>query len=299
VKLGQLGAMPRSWAWRIRASQSARPGLRSGLAAGVAASALFGVVAIVPAALGSWSTRDVALVGLAVFAIVTSTTTVVASRLYLARLEIRAARLDALAVSGLAQLGGGYPLPFGVGYPMDPLALGELARSVAELRPDLIVELGSGLSSLILGLTVKRLGRGRVVTFDHDPVWAEATRRQVVTLGLTDAVEVIVAPIAEIEVQGARRHWYDLAGRLPEQPIDFLVVDGPAATIDTDGLHRSPAFPILRAHLSEKAVIFVDDYDRVGERRMVERWLADDRGWRARPVATQHGGVWLERVPAV
>jgi predicted O-methyltransferase YrrM len=283
---------------RIRSSQSAWSGVKAGLPVGVGAALLFGAVAVAPVALGLWPGGSAILVAWAVFVVVTTITTVVAGGIALLRMEVRATRLDALAVSGIAQLGGGYPLPFGVGYPMDPLALGELARSVAERRPDLIVELGSGLSSLVLGLTVQRLGRGRIVTYDHDPKWADVTRRQVIALGLSDLVTVVVAPIIGVEVEGARRDWYDLAGTLPNQPIDLLIVDGPVATADLDGLRRWPAFPLLKRHLSERAVVFVDDYNRKGERRMVARWLADDPGWQSRPVATQHGATWLERVPA-
>lgn len=282
--------------WILTAAVNTASGLKAGLAAGLATAVPFAVIGALAAGLGIWAIGNALLLALAVLVTVTSVTTVVNSRTLLLRRELRSMRLEVLSVDGVALLGAGYPLPFGIGFPMDPSALGELARTVAERQPDVILELGSGLSSLILGLTVKRLGRGRVVTYDHDPEWATETRRRVAALGLDDLVTVVYAPLVEIDVEGTRRRWYDLADALPSEPIDLLVVDGPPAALDGDGLTRWPALPILDPHLSDRAIVFVDDVDRKGERLMVERWIARSHGWKSRRVATGHGVAVLERI---
>jgi len=281
--------------WILTAARATAAGLKAGLAAGVATAVPFAVIAGVAAGLGFWTAGNAVLLALAVLVTVTAITTVVIGQTLPLCLELRAIRMEVLSIDGVASLGAGYPLPFGIGYPMYPIALGELARTVAERQPDTILELGSGLSSLILGLTAKRIGRGRIVTCDHDPEWAMVTRRRVAALGLDEVVTVVHAPLVEIEVEGERRRWYDLTNVVPAEPIDLLVVDGPPGYLERDGLSRWPALPVLGPYLSDRALIFVDDFDRKGERLMVERWIATSPEWKPRRVETGHGVAVLER----
>jgi predicted O-methyltransferase YrrM len=282
----------------VTAAERTLSGARAGLAAGLVTAVPFGVLAAVVVALGHASGGEALLLVLAVFFTVASLATVVNSRTLLLRLELRAMRMEGLSVPGVAALGGGYPLPLGIGFPMDPPALAELARIVSERQPETIVELGSGISSLVMGLTLRRLGRGHVTTYDHDLDWADETRRRVAALGLSDLVTVVHAPLVEVEVEGTRRPWYGLADALPGKPIDLLVVDGPPGTTGGDGLARWPAFPMLASHLSDGAVVFVDDVSRKDESTMVRRWLAGTSGWKSRRVLTEHGVAVLERVPS-
>jgi predicted O-methyltransferase YrrM len=278
----------RSRPWLERATKAATPGLRSGLVTGLAAGLAFAVLGAICRALGIGSDGEVILGSLAVFTVTAAVTTIVISRVRAVHRELAAFRAELPAVASLAPLGEGYPLPFGGSFPMSPDALGEVARLVVERRPDLIVELGSGLSSLVLGLTVRRLGHGRVVSFDHSPEWADQTRARVASLGLADVVTVLDAPLTDIEVAGMRRRWYDLAGNLPEAPIDMLVIDGPSVTGPKDWAARWPALP---------AIVYLDDAARPGEREAVRRWVQDVKGWTVRRVPTQRGGAILERLP--
>jgi predicted O-methyltransferase YrrM len=211
------------------------------------------------------------------------------------RREVKGLRAEVPAVAGLAPLGDGYPLPFGGGYPMTADALAELDRIVIEERPEVVCELGGGLSTLIIGLTLKRLGHGRVISLDHDEHWAAATQRRVDVLGIGDLVSVLHAPLVEQRFGDEHRPWYDLEGRLPDAPINLLVVDGPPGALDPAGLARWPALPALVARLAPDAVVFVDDADRDGERRMVERWLDEIPGWESRHVPTLRGTAILRR----
>jgi predicted O-methyltransferase YrrM len=286
----------RSRPWIERAAKAATPGMRSGLVTGLAAGLGFAVLGVIGRALGFGSDDEIVLGSIAVFVVTAAVTTIVISRVRAVHRELSAFRAELPAIAGLAPLAQGYPLPFGGSFPMSPDALGELARLAAERKPDLIVELGSGLSSLVLGLTVRRLGTGRVVSFDHSPEWADQTRARLSTLGLTDVVTVVDAPLIDIEVDGTRRRWYDLAGALPDEPIDMLVVDGPPVAGPDDWGARWPALPVLDSRLSARAVVYLDDASRAGEREAVRRWVRDVKGWTARRVPTQRGGAILERI---
>jgi predicted O-methyltransferase YrrM/glycosyltransferase involved in cell wall biosynthesis len=210
--------------------------------------------------------------------------------------DVRSLRRELPAVAGLAPLGAGYPLPLGGDFPMAPDALAVLTRLVSERRPRLIVELGSGVSSLVLGLTARRLGTGRVISFDDEAHWADETRRRVGALDLSGLVEVVHAPLRRQTIAGESRPWYDIpAGSLPDEPIDLLVVDGPPGSIDPTGLARWPALPALLDRLAPGAAVFVDDAARDGERKMVDRWVGEIPGWRVAVLATERGTAILVR----
>jgi predicted O-methyltransferase YrrM len=286
--------MKRSWIERAIAAGA--PGLTSGLLAAIAASLPFAAVAGVAVALGSVSPGEAVLGTLAVFLVTGVLTVIVISRVRSVHRDVIALRGDLPAIVGLAPLGSGYPLPLGGSWAMAPDGLAELARVAAERRPNLILELGSGVSTLILGLTLKRLGHGRLVSYDHAPEWAEQTRQRVKALGLDKYVTVIDAPLADVDVEGTTRRWYDLAGTLPRDPIDMLVVDGPPSAHQADWAARWPALPVLSSRLSPGAVICVDDARRKGGAEMLRRWVAAS-GWTLRVVPTQRGTAILERAP--
>ena len=81
---------------------------------------------------------------------------------------------------GLVQLSGlnqPYPMPFGGSWALTPDAAAILASEIAIRRPNTIIELGSGVSTVMVGRLLKQMGCGRLVSLDHDPGWAEETRR--------------------------------------------------------------------------------------------------------------------------
>jgi hypothetical protein len=98
-------------------------------------------------------------------------------------------------------------------------------------RPSLIVECGSGASTLWLALAMRRFGiDGRVIALDHDPVFGDKTRDLLARHQVGDLAEVRDAPLESFDLDGqayswyARKAWEDLTG------IGLLFVDGPPAT---------------------------------------------------------------------
>jgi predicted O-methyltransferase YrrM len=150
----------------------------------------------------------------------------------------RLARLDEQVrqTQGLVQLTPyehPYPMPFGGGWALTADAAALLAREIALNAPNTIVELGSGVSSVLIGRMLKQAGRGRLISLDHDPHWAEQTRRHIRASALEDYVQVLDAPLARQRFGEREYLWY----RLPQQieqaaEIDLLIVDGPPAALD-------------------------------------------------------------------
>ena len=180
---------------------------------------------------------------------------------------------------GLVQLerfNDAYPLPFGGGWALTADAAVVLVREIALSRPRIIVEFGSGVSTLLIGRILKEAGHGRLYSLDHDAHWAEQTRRHVRASGLEDYVRVLDAPLTKQRVGDGEYSWYDVPDEVREvDQIDLLVVDGPPQAIDPQGLPRYPALPTFYAQLSPAASVYVDDAGRPRETEMVQRWLRE------------------------
>lgn len=200
---------------------------------------------------------------------------------------------------GLVQLSGldqPFPMPFGGSWALTPDAAVVLAREVVVRKPGVVVELGSGASTVMVGRLLKQLGQGRLISLDHDPEWASQTRRYIIASGLQDIVEVIDAPLTRQQFDGKDFDWYRIPEQLRDiQQIDMITVDGPPQVTDTSILSRYPALPAFAAKLSPQAIIYVDDAGRETERNMINAWLQAYPGWASRMIDTIPGTCILER----
>ncbi len=178
-------------------------------------------------------------------------------------------QLEALAgIYPLVDIQG--PLPPMRGWAASPDFLSILVGRILAARPAVVVELGSGVSTLITCYALKKLGGGMVYSLDHSDEYAEATRRQLAAHGLEDYARVIHAPLVDTTVNGETREWYDSA-KLEEIPrIDLVVVDGPPNR--AGNMPRYPTLPLLSEKLNPGALILLDDGARESETSMVERW---------------------------
>lgn len=171
-----------------------------------------------------------------------------------------------------------------------------LVEHLRRERPAVIVECGSGLSTLILAQVCALEGRGRVWSLEHEPGCAAQTRDAIARYGLARVATVLHAPLRRYRLDAEEYDWYDLSG-LPEQAIELLVVDGPPGRLAP--LARYPALPLLRARLAPGCTIFLDDADRPDERAIVARWCAEYPAFELGRPATARGCAVLRAQPAV
>jgi predicted O-methyltransferase YrrM len=183
-----------------------------------------------------------------------------------------------------------HPLPPTRAYAAAPDLLVELVAAIDRSAPEHVVELGGGISSLVIARRLAQRGGGRLTTLEHLPEYAEATRAELAVYGLAEHARVIEAPLEEIELEGERWPWYELGTDVPER-IDLLVVDGPPGT--TRPQARYPALPILRERLTPGALVFLDDTDRTQEQEIVRRWVEETEGLEERPLAIARGATLL------
>lgn len=153
-------------------------------------------------------------------------------------------------------------------------------------RPAVILECGSGLSTLVLARACEMLGAGRVVSLEQEAACAEGTRKALAAYGLEARAEVLDAPLVEWRLGGESWPWYDL-DRVECRGIELLVVDGPPGRLRP--LARYPALPLLASRLEKEWVLLLDDAARDEERAVVARWCEQWPGLRHRYLPLERG----------
>ena len=181
-------------------------------------------------------------------------------------------------VAAFSALDVPFPLPLG-GWALNYDAAAVLAREVVLAGPETVVELGAGASSLVIGLQLRRAGRGHLHTFDHDAGFANTTRSYVEAMGLGPWITVHDTPLARQRFGDEDFLWYTMPPEVAAlDRVDFLVVDGPPLAIDREGMPRYPALPAFAGQLGPGSIVFVDDALRDAETRMLQRWATEEPG---------------------
>jgi hypothetical protein len=165
-------------------------------------------------------------------------------------------------------------LPFSRGWAASPDLLLSYVDGILERRPSLVVECGSGLSTLWAALALESLGgQGKVVALEHNPSYREDTLAALEKHGVSHRAEVRLAPIETTVIDGQPWPWYDTQALNGLSGIGVLFVDGPIGALGPQS--RYPALPLLRDALAPGALILLDDADRPEEREVLAHWRTD------------------------
>ncbi|MEF8721456.1 MAG: methyltransferase FkbM [Candidatus Accumulibacter delftensis] len=152
---------------------------------------------------------------------------------------------------------------------------------------DLIIEFGSGISTVIMAkvvakMAVRRRGKPPVelVSFDHLERFYAQTLAHLKQAGLAESVQLHLAPLVDYTAANGRAYYYYdcnealliLADRHSATGLRMLVViDGPPAAT---GKHaRYPAGPLILDHFKgAKIDLLLDDYIRDDEKEIAKLW---------------------------
>lgn len=188
-------------------------------------------------------------------------------------------RAQTREVEALLQLFQGFtphaPMPSSGGYALNPTDLLGLLHLVRTRRPRLVLELGSGTSTVWMAYAVKEIG-GRLISLDHDAGYAEKTRTQLAAHGLTEVAEVREAPLEPVMVDGRSFPWYASAALDDLRDVDLLVIDGPPEKTGKDA--RYPAMRVLEERLADAATVIFDDAHRQDEQAALRKWVETIEG---------------------
>lgn len=162
------------------------------------------------------------------------------------------------------------PLPPLRDYAASPDFLRYAISLMLERRPRIVVEVGSGSSTVFLAYCLKKLGGGKLISLDHEVEFAERTRTMLQLHGLSEYVTVLYAPLEDVRIEGSDYRWYTLKDFHPGGSVDILIIDGPPYHVHP--LARYPAIPLLLPHMSAEFVALMDDAIRPEEVRITKRW---------------------------
>jgi Methyltransferase domain len=155
-----------------------------------------------------------------------------------------------------------------------------IERRIHDSPPKLVLEFGSGVSTLCLAQYMREVhgaeSRTLVITVEEDAHSCEETYATVGSLGLAEHVSIVHAPLERQMIDGRETVCYrltselqaHLAGSLP----DFVFVDGPAPTADP--LSRFGTLPLCRQFVASGSPFFLDDALRDRELEVGRLWSA-------------------------
>jgi predicted O-methyltransferase YrrM len=130
-------------------------------------------------------------------------------------------------------------------------------------QPKTIVDLGSGMSTLVLA---KSAPSSKIYSIDNSAEYAAKTQQVLDSHGVKN-VEVRVAPLTP---HSSGVDWYEVSKLADISEIDLLFIDGPPGSKNPQARH--PAIDECIGKLSPRAVIVIDDVGREGERAMADEF---------------------------
>lgn len=149
-----------------------------------------------------------------------------------------------------------------------------LVKLILSMQPKAVIEVGSGLSTVLIGQALELIGReGHVVSLEHEEKWLEETATQVAAHGVDHRVTLVHAPLVDTPIGDEILPWYDLgAADLPDL-AQLIFVDGPPEA--TGPLARYPALPLLFDRIDDNGILLMDDASRPDELAAIERWQVE------------------------
>ncbi len=188
-----------------------------------------------------------------------------------------------------------HPLPEMGNWAITPDTAKIILDIILREKPKLILEAGSGLSTIIAAYALQKLGEGKVISLEEKEQYAATTTQNLKVHQLTDRATVVYAALTEHQIGGKTWLWYDISNLKELGEIDLLIVDGPIQHGRPEKMIRYPALPILIKNLSKNAIIIMDDYHREDEKQILEAWSQEFEGWQIQKINSEYGTVIMRR----
>jgi len=162
------------------------------------------------------------------------------------------------------------------GWAMEPVSLLALVTEVLRRKPALVVECGSGASTIWIGLALAKNGHGRLVSLEHLSAYRQPVDDALEEHGLREIAEVRDAPLTPRNFDGESFQWYSPSAIADLEDIDILIVDGPPGSLGP--MARYPALRELQGALRSNALVILDDAAREDEQAVITRWRREIAG---------------------
>lgn len=152
-----------------------------------------------------------------------------------------------------------------------------LEQQIQNLKPKVVLEFGSGVSTACLVRYMQELhgdsNQVYVFSIEQDIDFTQNTEQLLEALSLKKYCKVIYSPLRERVIKGFQTTCYDLSEDFLNEVLkdtrpEFVVIDGPAAEPGA----RFGTLPLVQPFLSSNAWFFLDDALRDGELKAAQLW---------------------------
>lgn len=164
-------------------------------------------------------------------------------------------------------------LPALAGWALNPAGLLALTDVIYNINAELVVECGSGTSTLWMAYAIRQKGKGKVIALEHHPEYARRTREVIRAHDLVEFAEVRDAQLITHNTPRGDFNWYDFDPSSLHRRVDLLLVDGPPG--DTGPHARYPALQNFVKYFEPGARVVLDDMHRPDEQKTLEFWLEE------------------------
>ena len=146
-----------------------------------------------------------------------------------------------------------------------------LASIILNKPPEIIVELGSDPSTLVMGYALKKAGKGKLISFEHNRHKLENINKEIKNHGLGNFCQVIYAPLTDVKIKTRNFQWYNPKYFAKIRNIDLLVVGGPVDL--TQKQVKYPAMHYLYSKMRAGSHILMDNVKKDGGDEIIKKWL--------------------------
>ena len=157
------------------------------------------------------------------------------------------------------------PMP---GWALSSDAIVQVLCDLQERVEPVLVEFGSGQSTVIFAAWFRARGRGRFISIEHDPAHAEAMRRQLEAAKLASFVDLQVMPLVDRAAIDGLPSCKSYALPDPFPSFDVVLVDGPSYFFGESTRYHPLKWALER--LNAGGAAYLDDTIRPQEKRILE-----------------------------
>lgn len=164
-----------------------------------------------------------------------------------------------------------------------------LMTHLSDRRPQSILEVGSGISTLFLAAYAAQ-NKSKFICLDHDPVFYGQTSRLLKRFNLNKYVDLRLEPLVKLDTPAGSYQWYAVGFF---GSFDFVFIDGPPK----DEGRMGNLFAIA-PHLTTKSEVWLHDANRKHEQACQELWKNYFK-FKARHIPEDRGILMMQNIYAL
>jgi len=153
---------------------------------------------------------------------------------------------------------------------MDIQDFESIFKIIKKRRPQLILELGAGTSTVLIASKLSKFSQSSsMISFEGESKWAEVVQEMLDRYNLRRWASLYHVPYQKY----SDHIWFEsqrIKEILGSKKIDILIVDAPPGGLCPHS--RKPAIPFFLDYLNKYSIVLLHDAKRPDERRIIQEW---------------------------